>query len=310
MKAIRILDGIPTLVEEAIPHGDGVPIQITTSSICGSDLHLLEMGIAEGSVMGHEFCGTTPDGTAVAVEPIIGCGTCASCRTGHLPTCESGPTFLGIAAPGGMAESIIVPPEALVALPSGVPLSAGCLVEPLAVAHHGLDRARVTPDDRVLVIGAGPIGLATVAMLRAQGIACDIAARHPHQQEAATTLGASLDVVGAYDVVMDCVATTASLGEAMTHVIPRGRVGLVGTLWDAAMLSMAACIKEIELLPAMAYRCRVPARDFSAAAKALATQPDIEAAIITHRFPLDGCEEAFTTAADRAGGAIKVAFDL
>ena len=268
------------------------------------------MGIAEGMVMGHEFCGTTPDGTAVAIEPIVGCGTCASCRTGHLPTCESGPTFLGIAAPGGMAESIVVPPEALVALPTGVPLSAGCLVEPLAVAQHGLERARVTPDDRVLVIGAGPIGLATVAMLRARGIACDISARHPHQKEAAAALGASLEVAGTYDVVMDCVATTASLADAMNHVVARGRVGLVGTLWDPAALSVAACMKEVALLPAMAYRCRVPERDFAAAAEGLATRPDIEAAMITHRFPLDGCEEAFATAADRAGGAIKVAFEV
>ncbi|MGB1504487.1 MAG: zinc-dependent alcohol dehydrogenase [Acidimicrobiales bacterium] len=310
MKAIRVIDGTPTLVEETESNGDGVRIRIHTSSICGSDLHLLGLGIAEGMVLGHEFCGTTPDGTAVAVEPILGCGTCASCRSGHLPTCESGPTFLGIAVPGGMAESIVVPPETLVALPTGIPLSAGSLVEPLAVAHHGLDRARVRPEDRVLVIGAGPIGLATVAMLRDRGIACDISARHPHQQHAAEALGASLVVDGTYDVVMDCVATTTSLAEAMAHVVARGRVGLVGTLWDPAALSVTACVKEIELLPAMAYRCRVPERNFSAAATALATRPDIEAALITHRFPLDGCEEAFETAADRASGAIKVAFEV
>ncbi len=310
MKAIRVIDGIPTLVEEAAPDGDGVLIRIHTSSICGSDLHLLDLGIAEGMVLGHEFCGTTPDGTAVAVEPIIGCGVCTSCRSGHLPTCESGPTFLGIAVPGGMAESIVVPPDALVALPTGVPLSAGSLVEPLAVAHHGLERARVRSGDRVLVIGAGPIGLATVAMLRDRGIACDISARHPHQQRAAEALGASLAVDGTYDVVMDCVATTASLADAMAHVVARGRVGLVGTLWDPAALSVTACVREIELLPAMAYRCRVPARDFSAAAKALANRPDIEAAMISHRFPLDGCQEAFATAADRGGGAIKVAFEV
>ena len=109
---------------------------------------------------------------------------------------------------------------------------------------------------------------------------------------------------------MDCAATTASLGDAMSHVVARGRVGLVGTLWDPAALSIAACMKEVDVLPAMAYRCRVPERDFAAAAEALAMRPDIEAAMITHRFPLDGCEEAFATAADRAGGAIKVAFEV
>lgn len=310
MKAIRVIDGTPTLVEAAEPDGTGVRVQIHTSSICGSDLHLVEMGVAEGMVLGHEFCGTTPDGTAVAVEPIVGCGTCGSCETGHLPTCENGPTFFGIAAPGGMAESILVPADNLVPLPGAIPLSSGCLVEPLAVAHHGLERARVTTADRVLVIGAGPIGLATVAMLRARGVPCDIFARHPHQQEAAERLGAAVSASGTYDVVMDCVATSASLETAMTHVVARGRVGLVGTLWDPATLSLAACMKEVELLPAMAYRCRVPDRDFNAAARALADQPDIEGAMITHRFPLDGCAEAFEAAADRAGGAIKVAFEV
>lgn len=310
MKAIRVIDATPTLVDVADPAGDGVTVRVHTSSICGSDLHLLASGMAEGLVLGHEFCGTTPDGTAVAVEPIIGCGNCPSCATGHLPTCERGPSFLGIAAPGGMAEAVVVPAENLVALPAGVPLSAGSLVEPLAVAHHGLERARVGAADRVLVIGAGPIGLATVAMLRARGVSCAIVARHAHQQAAAEALGASLDVAGRYDVVMDCVATSDSLADAMHRVVPRGRVGLVGTLWDPAALSMAACLKEVELLPAMAYRCRVPERDFTAAARALATQPHIETALITHRFPLDGCEEAFTTASDRAGGAIKVAFTV
>lgn len=304
------MDGAPTLVEESDPGGEGVRVRIHTSSICGSDLHMLDMGFAEGMVLGHEFCGTTPDGTAVAVEPILGCGDCGSCRSGHLSSCESGLAGLGITAPGGMAESIVVPAETLVELPSGVPLSAGSLVEPLAVAHHGLERARVTTTDRVLVIGAGPIGLAAVAMLRARGIACDISARHPHQQAAAEALGASLDISGPYDVVMDCVATTASLTDAVNHVVARGRIGLVGTLWDPATLSMAACLKEVELLPAMTYRCRVPERDFTAAARALADQPGIEAAMITHRFPLDGCVEAFSTAADRANGAIKVAFTV
>ena len=308
MKAVRIENGTPTLVDVDQPTGDGVPVSIHTSSICGSDLHLIEAGFAEGMVLGHEFCGTTPDGTAVAVEPILGCGRCPSCLTGNLPTCEEGATFLGIAAPGGMAESIIVPPAALVPLPGGVPLSAGCLVEPLAVAHRGLERARVTTSDRVLVIGAGPIGLATVAMLRRRGVGCTVSARYSHQQDAAARLGATTEPSGSYDVIIDCVATTASLEEAIVRLVPRGRIALVGSLWSPAALPISACMKEAEILPALAYRCRVPDRDFAAASEALAAMPEIEEAIISHRFPLDGCAEAFATAADRVGGVRKVAF--
>jgi threonine dehydrogenase-like Zn-dependent dehydrogenase len=123
-------------------------------------------------------------------------------------------------------------------------------------------------------------------------------------------LGAALDVGDGYDVVIDAVATSASIGEAVHRARPMGRVGLVGTTWQPAELGIAACMKEIEILPAMTYRCRVPGRDFDEAAAALAAAPDIGPTIITHRFPLDGCVEAFATAADRSSGTIKVAFDL
>ena len=311
MRAVRIENGRPTLVDIEPEPADGVPISVHTSSICGSDLHLIETGFAEGMVLGHEFCGTTPDGTPVAIEPILGCGSCPSCVTGHVPTCEQGPAFLGIAAPGGMAESIVVPEHTLVPLPTGVPLSAGSLVEPLAVAHHGLDRARVAATDRVLVIGAGPIGLATVAMLGSRGLSCDISARYAHQAAAAERLGvAATTASGTYDVVIDCVATTASIAEALSHLVPRGRIGMVGSLWSPAALPITACMKEAEIIPALAYRCRVPDRDFAAAAAALAGRPDIESAMISHRFPLDGCVEAFATAADRSAGSRKVAFTV
>ena len=287
MRAVRIVDGTPTLETLAGPEGDGVRVKVVSSSICGSDLHLLDGGIAEGMILGHEFCGIAPDGV-------------------HFDYISEG----GIGLPGGMADEIIVHPGALVALPSGLTLEHACLVEPLAVATHALDRARVTDNDRVLVIGAGPIGLAAAAMLRHRGIPGTVSARHPHQQAAAERLGASLDVGDGYDVVIDAVATSASIGEAVHRARPMGRVGLVGTTWQPAELGIAACMKEIEILPAMTYRCRVPGRDFDEAAAALAAAPDIGPTIITDRFPLDGCVEAFATAADRSSGTIKVAFDL
>ncbi|MEM9463827.1 MAG: alcohol dehydrogenase catalytic domain-containing protein [Actinomycetota bacterium] len=310
MRAVRIIDGQPSLETVEPATGEGVRVKVVSSSICGSDLHLVDGGMAEGMILGHEFCGLAPDGTAVAVEPMASCGVCASCDDGHLSHCVTGPSFYGIGLPGGMADEVLVQPEALVPLPTGLDLAVACLVEPLAVATHGLNRARVEPDDRVLVIGAGPIGLAAAAMLRHRGIATDLRARHEHQRAAAERLGASTQVGDGYDVVIDCVATTASLAEAVDRVRPRGRVGLVGTTWSPAEFGIAACMKEVELSPAMTYRCRVPGRDFDEAAAALATAPDIAEAIITHRFPLEGCAEAFATAADRAGGTIKVAFDV
>ncbi|HBU03905.1 MAG TPA: alcohol dehydrogenase, partial [Acidimicrobiaceae bacterium] len=120
MRAVRIVDGIPTLETLAGPEGDGVRVKVVSSSICGSDLHLLDGGIAEGMILGHEFCGIAPDGTPVAVEPMAGCGSCWACDEGHLSFCSNGAVFYGIGLPGGMADEIIVPPDALVALPSGL----------------------------------------------------------------------------------------------------------------------------------------------------------------------------------------------
>ena len=310
MRAVRIIDGAPVLERDVEPLDDGVTIKVVTSSICGSDLHLVDGGLADGMILGHEFCGVTPDGTAVAIEPMAGCGGCGPCEDGHLSHCVTGPAFYGIGLPGGMADEVTVQPEALVPLPTGLDLSVACLVEPLAVAAHGLNRARVSVTDRVLVIGAGPIGLATAAVLRHRGIGADLSARHPHQQEAAQRLGASLTIGDGYDVVLDCVATSESLAEAVGRVRPQGRVGLVGTTWQPAEVGISTCMKEVEILPALAYRCRVPGRDFEEAAAALAAGPDIGDTLITHRFPLDACAEAFATAADRASGTIKVAFDI
>ena len=131
MRAVRIVDGTPTLETLAGPEGDGVCVKVVSSSICGSDLHLLDGGIAEGMILGHEFCGIAPDGTPVAVEPMAGCGSCWACDEGHLSFCSNGAIFYGIGLPGGMADEIIVHPDALVALPSGLALEHACLVEPL-----------------------------------------------------------------------------------------------------------------------------------------------------------------------------------
>ena len=124
MRAVRIVDGTPTLETLAGPKGDGVRVKVVSSSICGSDLHLLDGGIAEGMILGHEFCGIAPDGTPVAVEPMAGCDSCWACDEGYLSFCSNGAIFYGIGLPGGMADEIIVHPDALVALPA---VEAGAL---------------------------------------------------------------------------------------------------------------------------------------------------------------------------------------
>ena len=310
MKAIRIVDGKPTLVDVPKPAGDGVLVRIVSSSICGSDLHMLDAGFLGEYTVGHEFAGIAADGTAVAVEPTIGCGSCPACGEGYNGHCERGFHLMGVMSDGGMAEYVSAPAANLVALPTGLDVRIASLVEPLAVAVHGLDRARVREGERVLVLGGGPIGLAAVAALAGRGLPCDIAARYDHQRESAASLGAGLEPGEGYDVVVDAVGSESSLKEAVRRLRPRGRIGLLGSFWEPTALDALFCLREIELIPSNTYTCKSPHRNFEEAGHMLDDNPAIAAALVTHRFPLDAVDEAFAAARDRSGGAIKVVFDV
>lgn len=320
---IRIIDGQPTL--ETVPlvdDGDGVRVKVTAASICGSDLHMIALGMAEGLVLGHEFAGVTPDGTAVAVEPFLTCGSCVQCLDGELLHCESNWQGIGLHVDGGMATEVIVPARTLVPLPSGLDVTLASMVEPLAVALHGVNRASIVDTDGVLVIGAGSVGLAAAAVLRDRGCTFDVVARHPHQQAAAQRLGArhvvpdAGEVTGGYDVVVDAVGTTETVAAAVDQLAPRGRLSMLGVFWEPVSISNEMLMKEVTFIPAMTYRGSsgpttsgsTDSREFVHAARILADRPDVADIIVTHRFPLDGAAEAFQTAGDRRSGAIKVAF--
>ena len=310
MKAIKVIDKKPVLVDVPEPKGEGVKVKVVSSSICGSDIHMMAMDAFGDHIIGHEFAGVTEDGRAVAIEPITGCGQCSACDEGHRVHCGAGLYVMGVLGDGGMAEYVTVPAANLVELPTGLDIRIASLVEPLAVAVHGLDRARVREGDRVLVIGAGPIGLATGAALRSRGLFYDIVARHDHQKTAADKLGAGLNPDGHYDVVIDAVGSSASLLQSAQMIKPMGRIGLVGVSWETVGLEPEFCVKEAELIPSLGYNCKSPNRNFEEAGAILHRRPDISEALVTHRFTLDGVTEAFATAADRAAGAIKVVFDI
>lgn len=111
MKAIQIIDGGAQFVTlpPPSPIGDDVAIKVASASICGTDIHMIDQGAAEGLVLGHELAGFAPDGTAVAVEPTLGCSTCDSCSKGERSHCTTSPGFVGFSRPGGMAELVAVP---------------------------------------------------------------------------------------------------------------------------------------------------------------------------------------------------------
>ena len=308
MRAVRCAEGVASIVDVPPTEGDGIRVRVASVGICGSDLHLVTWNLPV--TLGHEMAGFLPDGTAVAVEPMAPCGSCPECQSGAYNLCHLGPSMLiGTGRDGGMADECLVPPSAIVSLAGGVPIGDACLVEPLAVAVHGIRRGQVAPDDRVAVVGGGSIGQLSVAAAQAVGASVDLEARHDHQRAVADELGAGA-VTDRYDVVVESAGTESALLRSVELCRPGGRVVLLGTYWDAAMLpGLQIGMTEVSLIPASMYARAGTTRDVDVAAQLLADRPELARLIITHRFPLDGVTEAFAAARDRSSGAIKVVLE-
>jgi 2-desacetyl-2-hydroxyethyl bacteriochlorophyllide A dehydrogenase len=307
MLAVRVTGQGTIGVRDVEPAaGDGVRVKVVSAGICGSDLHLMAMGFP-AVTLGHEFAGLLDDGTAVAIEPVAACGQCDGCRAGHEQRCrEILQRIYGLALDGGMADQIVVDPRCVIALPDTIDVSDASLVEPLAIAVHGFNRAGVSPGERVLVIGGGSIGLSALAVARHRGVVADLSARHRHQLAAGEALGANTSPGDDYDVVIDAAGTQSSIEEAIQRLRPGGRVLLLGSWWAPVELGSGLAIKEITLFPSSMYGHDHGSREFAEAVDVLAARPDLGANLITHRFPLADAVEGFRVAADRAAGAIKV----
>ena len=159
MHAVMNTDFGIRVVDADEPSGAGVRLSVVSAGICGTDVNLVAAGIS-GFIYGHEFAGVDDSGTGYFVEPIVYGGKCGECRSGHTQRCaEPGNTTLGIFSDGGMAETVVVPEYSLLALPAQLDVKDACLIEPAAIAWHGVRRAQVQPGKRFLVVGGGSIGL-------------------------------------------------------------------------------------------------------------------------------------------------------
>lgn len=284
----------------------GVRVSVVSSGICASDLHLASFGPLPVT-LGHEFSGRLDDGTPVAVLPAVACGECDRCRAGQDQQCaEVLGAMYGVSLDGGLADEAWVDPTCAKVVPPSLPLEQACLVEPLAVALHGVHRAGVQPGARVLVIGAGPIGLCIVAAIRSLGADVDLAARHERRIEAGARLGAGTAVGPDYDIVLDAAGTQSSLDTALQRVRLGGTIGVIGTFWGPVTLGSAFQLREVTMIPAFTYGHHRGVPEFVTAMGVLESVPDLAETIITHHFSLDEAAEAFRVAGDRSSGAIKV----
>lgn len=290
-----VLHGIDDLRVEDVPEPelpDGyVLIDVAFNGICGSDLGMIHsFGISEHphpltgacgpQILGHEFSGVVRAvgagvadvavGDRVAVQPNYHCGTCARCLDGHEHLCTSA-AFHGINAPGGgLAERTAVPAENAHVLPDGVSLEQAAVVEPLAVALHAVQLSGARHTDFALILGAGPIGIATALDLCADGVDRVLLSEPSETRRAvATALGLDVidptetdlvaavqdrtDGVGA-DVVFECAGVGEAVRTALAAVRTRGTVVLLATYKEQVPLeTYALMFGEMRLMSSLAY---------------------------------------------------------
>jgi len=300
--------GIPlrvTDIQAPKPAADEVLLHVAACGICGSDLHITEdpvtFGVGQGVVLGHEFAGEVVSvgagvsdlkvGDSVAVAPMRGCGHCENCLKGEPAWCSE-MRLIG----GGYAEFTAVAARQCRRLPDDLPTEEGALAEPLSVALHAVNRGSVKAGDKVLILGAGPIGLLVAFWARRMGAGAVIVADLTrHQEERAAAIGATgfaisgpgLDadfqrqIGGKPDVVFECVGKKGLIDFACRLVRVHGTVVAVGLcvggdVWDP----FAAIHKEIQVLFAVFFNMA----EFATALDALGPGRFRPQALITERI--------------------------
>ena len=313
-------------VEPPAPGAGEVRVALERCGICGSDLHWFLGRMPLPTVCpGHELSGTVDSvgadvvsfarGDRVTIEPIRRCGECARCRAGDYHLCKKTELY-SVTQPGGMATHMVVPAYCLYRLPSNVDFELGALSEPLAVAVHALRLGGVTPGMPVLVLGAGTIGLMSVAAARHLGAGpIAVTARYPQQRAAAERIGA--DEVLAPErprmsrrpaLVIETVGGVANtVADAVQAIDAHGTVVITGLFEEAPRYDfLIAMVKEVRMVASMVYNRSGAESDFETALAILSTRGELLRPLVTHTFALSDAQRAFETAADKKSGAVQV----
>ncbi|GLB39685.1 putative alcohol dehydrogenase GroES-like domain [Lyophyllum shimeji] len=354
MKAARLYGPGDIRVEdiaEPIPAEGQVKVKIAWNGICGSDLHAYLGPVPKYATsipneitgetlpvtLGHEFAGTIVGlgpkvdeskwrvGTNVAIEPVISCmktSVCFACASGSRNLCPAS-NFIGICGwGGGLSEFIAVDVRYLHVLPGNVPLEIGACMEPLAVAWYAIKRSGFTKGQSVLILGAGPIGIFLLKILRSFDPSATIVTSEPallRRQQAlkhgATHVFDPLDMdvpeavmkatrgVGV-DVAFDAAGVQGSIDAAMQSVRPRGTIVNVAIWEKSASVNMNIIVmKEIHLTGTLAYDRVHPELLEAVAAEKI---PGLEE-LITSKIALeDVVEKGFRALLDDKDAQIKI----
>jgi L-iditol 2-dehydrogenase len=320
-----------------------VLLRVKTTGICGSDLHsyhdarIGDTVIENPLVIGHEFSAVVeaagPEafdgghqplaaGTRVAVDPAQPCGRCESCDQGHPNLCNR-LHFCGNYPDGGsLCEWLHMPARSCFPVPASIDDTQAALIEPLGVAIHAADLARIRVGDTVAIIGAGAIGLMILQLVRLSGAsAVFVTDKFPWRLALAERWGArpvlcdepepagvvSRETRGrGVDVAIEAAWADHSVGQAVEMARLGGRVVLVGIPGDDCLAMKHSTARRKGLTIRLSRRMKHIHR--RAIDLILGGRVDLST-LVSHRFPLAHAAEAFRLNAAYGDGVVKVVVD-
>ena len=322
------LHAVADLRYEAVPMPERktgeVLLKVMAAGICGSDLpRVLEKGTYHfPTIPGHEFAGLIVEadnaalvGRKAAIFPLLPCGKCEFCQVGEYVKCVDY-DYYGSRRDGGFAEYLAVKEENLVLLDDAISYEVAAMCEPAAVARAAIRRLSVQLGDLCVIYGAGPIGLIAAQWARAAGAGCVRVVDISEEKLAfARTLGFEgydPERDGMADCALEGTGASAALNNAILAVKANGRIVLMGNPMRDMEIKQSTYSqllrKEIVLAGTWnsSYNDRV--NDWRATVDAMAKGTIEIASLVTHRYQLSECNEAFSMMAGRKTFYNKVMF--
>lgn len=296
------------------PEPHEVLVAVHAVGICGSDVHYYEHGrigdyvVEQPMVIGHESAGTIVAvgadgdpgriGELVALEPGIPCRHCEQCLAGRYNLCPRVQFFATPPVDGSIARFVALDADFAHRAPTGLTAEQAAMAEPVSVGVWAASKAQISVSDRVLVSGAGPIGLLAGQVAAAYGAArVVISDVSDYRLGVARDLGlepvrAGEPVEGGFDVLLECSGAQAALSQGIDAMAPAGRVVLVGMGADDVSIPVPQVQgKELWIGGIFRYANSYPTALRLIASGAVQVDP-----VITHRFSLEETEEALTIA--------------
>jgi 2-desacetyl-2-hydroxyethyl bacteriochlorophyllide A dehydrogenase len=308
-------------VDDPTPQAGEVVVRVAACGLCGTDLHILQGEFAPSLpiIPGHEFAGVVvasgpgvldvSEGDRVAVDPSLYCNECHYCRLGRNNLCLRWGA-IGVTVAGGAAEYVAVPAANCVRLPEQVDTADATLIEPLACAVRGYDVLRSQLGSRVLIYGAGTMGLMMLKLAQHVGaVSVDVVDLNPERLAVAARLGLSnaapsageIEPAFGWDLVIDATGNTAAIQDGIARVGPGGtflQFGVADYAARATIEPYRIYNKEITITGSMAVL-----HSYERAAELFAAGVLDPADFITDRLPLDRYADAIE--AFRSGAGLK-----